>query len=41
MTEEGASGLALLTAMQSFLTAILQNLVWGLHMKSCPVCCVL
>lgn len=34
MTEEGASGLALLiTAMQSFLTAILQNLVWGLHVQ--------
>lgn len=34
MTEEEASGLALLiTAMQSFLTAILQNLVWGLHMQ--------
>lgn len=34
MTKDGASGLALLiTAMQSFLTAILQNLVWGLHMQ--------
>lgn len=34
MTEEGPSGLALLiTAMQILLTAILQNLVWGLHLQ--------
>lgn len=43
MTEEGPSDLALLiTAMQSSLTAILQNLVWGLHVRfrSCLLCFV-
>ena len=43
MTEEGPSGLTLLmTAMQISLTAILQNLVWGLHMQfvACLLCFV-